>query len=71
VGAGDIATYHLPCSAAGGVDVVGACDPSQERLEALCKEWQIPNRASSLEELLRVCKPKVSMFWCRPPFIMR
>jgi predicted dehydrogenase len=60
VGAGHIAKYHMAVlRQLGGVDVVGACDPSQERLDALCKEWQIPNRASSLEELLRICRPKV------------
>lgn len=69
VGAGYIATYHLAVlRQLGGIDVVGACDPSQERLEALCKEWQIPNRASSLEELLRLCKPKVVHVLVPPAF---
>ncbi len=69
VGAGYIATYHLAVlRQLGGVEVVGACDPSQERLDLLCKEWQIPNRASNLEELLRVCKPKVVHVLVPPTF---
>ncbi|HEV8062481.1 MAG TPA: Gfo/Idh/MocA family oxidoreductase [Gemmataceae bacterium] len=69
VGAGYIATYHLAVlRQLGGVEVVGACDPSQERLDALCKEWQIANRASNLEELLRVCKPKVVHVLVPPAF---
>src|SRR5438309_170685 len=36
VGAGYIATYHLAVlRQLSGVEVVGACDPSQERLDAL------------------------------------
>ena len=69
VGAGFIATYHLAVlRQLGGIEVVGACDPSQERLDALCKEWQIPSRASNLEELLRVCKPKVVHVLVPPAF---
>jgi predicted dehydrogenase/nucleoside-diphosphate-sugar epimerase len=69
VGAGYIAGYHLAVlRQMGGVDVVGACDPSQERLDALCSEWKIPNRASNLEELLRICKPKVVHVLVPPAF---
>jgi predicted dehydrogenase/nucleoside-diphosphate-sugar epimerase len=69
VGAGYIATYHLAVlRQLGGVDVVGACDPSQDRLDALCNEWQIPNRAGSLVELLGVCKPRVVHILVPPAF---
>ena len=69
VGAGYIATYHLAVlRQLGTIDVVGACDPSQDRLDALCKEWQIPNRASNLVDLLGVCKPKVVHILVPPAF---
>src|SRR3954468_20230744 len=69
VGAGYIAAYHLAVlRQLGGIDVVGACDPSQDRLDALCQEWQIPNRASNLADLLGVCKPKVVHILVPPAF---
>src|SRR5262249_22783324 len=40
-------------------EVVGACDPSAERLRSVCREWRIPCGAPSLAELLRECRPEV------------
>jgi predicted dehydrogenase/nucleoside-diphosphate-sugar epimerase len=68
-GAGYIADYHLAVlRRLGRVEVVGACDPNAQRLEALCRQWSIPCGARSLEELLRMCRPQVVHVLVPPPF---
>src|SRR5947209_13913937 len=69
VGAGYIATYHLAVlRQMGTVEVVGACDPNAERLEAICREWQVPYGARSLGELVRICRPEVVHVLVPPPY---
>jgi predicted dehydrogenase/nucleoside-diphosphate-sugar epimerase len=59
-GAGFIADTHLAALRnLGGTQVVGVCDPNEERCEALRRQWGIPHAARSLGELLRGCKPDV------------
>ncbi len=59
-GAGFIADTHLAAlRQLGGTRIVGVCDPSAERREAVRRQWGIAHAAPSLEELLRECKPEV------------
>lgn len=69
VGAGFIAAYHMDVlRRMGGVDVVGACDPSRDRVRALCRDWHIPHQAASLPELLSQCRIQVVHVLVPPPF---
>lgn len=54
LGTGTWATRnHLPwLQARNEVHVVGAYDPNEERLDAVCEQFDIPNAARSLEEAL-------------------
>ena len=68
-GAGYIAEYHLEVlRKMGAVEVVGACDPDEGRLTALCGRWQIPYSARSLAELIRQRKPEAVHVLVPPPY---
>src|SRR5262249_6397420 len=67
-GAGFIADTHLAALRdLAGTQVVGVCDPNEERCEALRRQWGIPHAARSLDELLRGCKPDVVHVLVPPP----
>lgn len=60
VGAGYIAGYHLAIlRQLGGTQIVGVCEPNDQRRKSLCEQWQVPYGAASLEQLLRERRPDV------------
>jgi predicted dehydrogenase/nucleoside-diphosphate-sugar epimerase len=68
IGAGFIADSHLAVlSKLSGIEVVGICDPSSERANALCRKWKIPESARSFRELLEIRKPDVVHVLVPPP----
>ena len=53
-GAGYIAEYHLAIlKELEGVDVVGICDPMQDRLADVAKRWSVPQQAARFSDLLK------------------
>jgi nucleoside-diphosphate-sugar epimerase/predicted dehydrogenase len=68
LGAGYIAGYHLDIlRGLKGVEVVGACDPDAGRLDALCRQWNVPHRGRTLAELMEHCRPAAVHVLVPPP----
>lgn len=60
VGAGDTASHYLAVlRRLPGIEVVGACDPDAERLNALRRAWHLPHAVESLDALLHTAHPDV------------